>query len=200
VGCINTISLQIEWIQSTTDLCTHGCQNSVRALRNHRFAGRTLFLAPHRGFRPEGSIEGSIPAPCSRICKSIRNKKRHYAGLLQSPLTDSNRRPPLYEEGPWVKGAVLVSPSQGGRCGGGWRAGLISLSPPGGGGQGGLEFAPVAQLLRDRQAARGSVVPLGAKGWLRVSMCQIASARRRARSIWATLAPRCLPMRAFVCW
>jgi transposase len=30
------------------------------------------------------------------------------------------------------------------------------------------------------------------------TMCQIASARRRARSICATLAPRCLPMRAFV--
>src|SRR6266511_5053105 len=25
---------------------------------------------------------------------------------------------------------LLVSPSQGGRCSGGWRAGLISLSPP----------------------------------------------------------------------
>src|SRR5439155_9482243 len=68
------------------------------------------------------------------------------------------------------------------------------------GGQGGLEFAPVAQLLKDRQAARGSVAPLGAKGCSRLSMCQIASASRRARSIWATLAPRCLPMRAFVCW
>src|SRR5438093_9701695 len=68
------------------------------------------------------------------------------------------------------------------------------------GGQGRLEFAPVAQLLKDRQAARGSVGPLGAKGCSRLSMCQIASASRRARSIWATLAPRCLPMRAFVCW
>src|ERR687896_2181766 len=68
------------------------------------------------------------------------------------------------------------------------------------GGQGRLEFAPVAHLLKDRQAARGSVAPLGAKGWSRVSMCQIASARRRARSTWATLAPRCLPMRVFVCW
>src|SRR4029434_1887561 len=64
----------------------------------------------------------------------------------------------------------------------------------------GLEFAPVAHLLKGRQAARGSVAPLGAKGWLRVSMCQIASASRRARSTWATLAPRCLPMRAFICW
>src|SRR5215472_6404018 len=68
------------------------------------------------------------------------------------------------------------------------------------GGQGRLGFAPVAHLLKGRQAARGSVAPLGAKGWLRVSMCQIASDSRRARSIWATLAPRCLPIRALVCW
>ena len=66
------------------------------------------------------------------------------------------------------------------------------------GGQGRLEFAPVAHLLKDRQAARGSVAPLGAKGSPRLSMCQIAS-DSLARSIWATLAPRCLPMRAFVC-
>src|SRR5713226_1024312 len=64
----------------------------------------------------------------------------------------------------------------------------------------GLEFAPVAHLLKGRQAARGSVAPLGAKGCSRVSMCQIASESRRARSICATLAPRCLPMRVFVCW
>src|SRR3954453_20501025 len=68
------------------------------------------------------------------------------------------------------------------------------------GGQGRSEFAPVAHLLKGRQAARGSVAPLGAKGWLRLSMCQIASDSRRARSICATLAPRCLPIRAFVCW
>ena len=55
----------------------------------------------------------------------------------------------------------------------------------------------MAHLLKGRQAARGSVAPLGAKGWSRVSMCQIASASRRARSIWATLAPRCLPMPGF---
>jgi hypothetical protein len=68
------------------------------------------------------------------------------------------------------------------------------------GGQGRREFAPVAHLLKDCQAARGSVAPAGAKGWPRVSMSQIASASRRARSTWATLAPRCLPIRAFVCW
>src|SRR6266496_4612310 len=68
------------------------------------------------------------------------------------------------------------------------------------GGQGRLEFAPVAHLLKDRQAARGSVAPLGANASPRLSMCQIASVSRRARSTWATLAPRCLPIRAVVCW
>ena len=63
-----------------------------------------------------------------------------------------------------------------------------------------MEFAPVAHLLKDRQAARGSVAPLGAKGSPRLSMCQIASDSRRARSTCATLAPRCLPIRALVCW
>src|SRR6266496_1628119 len=58
------------------------------------------------------------------------------------------------------------------------------------GGQGRLGFAPVAHLLTDRQAARGSVAPLGAKRSPRLSMCQIASESRRARSICATLAPR----------
>src|SRR5262245_10189787 len=56
------------------------------------------------------------------------------------------------------------------------------------GGQGRLGFAPVAHLLKGRQAARGSVAPLGAKGWWRLSMCQIAAVSRRARSICATLA------------
>jgi hypothetical protein len=66
---------------------------------------------------------------------------------------------------------AFVSPSHGERGRGGWwRVGLISLSPPRCGGQGRLELAPVAHLLKDRQAATGSVAPAGAKGWLRVSM------------------------------
>ena len=39
-----------------------------------------------------------------------------------------------------------------------------------------------------RQAARRKPAPAGAKGSLRVSMCQIASVSLRERSIWATLA------------
>src|SRR6266545_7334878 len=50
-------------------------------------------------FRPEGSIKGSIPGAQWRSCKSIRREKPRRAGLLQSPLTDSNRRPPPYHGG-----------------------------------------------------------------------------------------------------
>ena len=49
--------------------------------------------------------------------------------------------------------------------------------------------APGAQVQKGRQAARRRVEPPGAgvKGWLLVSMCQIASVSFRAMSIWATL-------------
>jgi hypothetical protein len=51
-----------------------------------------------------------------------------------------------------------------------------------------------------RQAARRKGAPVGAKGWFRVSMCQIASVSLRASSIWATLGPRWRPSRRLVCW
>src|SRR6266508_5973923 len=130
-----------------------------------------------------------------------RTKPRGGARLRKSPLPDSNRRPPLYEGGPCVRWRLRGhQPGQGGRGGGGRRAALISLSPPRGRIRLDGRFAPVAHLLADPQAVRGPVAPAGAKGWLRVSMCQIASASRRARSTWATLAPRCLPTRVFVRW
>ncbi len=61
-----------------------------------------------------------------------------------------------------------------------------------------------AQFQKDRQAVRRPVAPpaaaWGLKGWLVVSMCQIASVSLRAMSICATLAPRCLPRRCLVRW
>ena len=64
--------------------------------------------------------------------------------------------------------------------------------------------APGAQFQKGRQAARRKVAPpgagVGAKGWLRVSMCQIASVSLLAISIRATLAPRCLPRRCLLRW
>src|SRR5262249_21975738 len=49
--------------------------------------------------------------------------------------------------------------------------------------------------VRAVYAARAALAPAGAKGCSRMSMCQMASARRRAMSTWATLGPRCLPRR-----
>ncbi len=51
-----------------------------------------------------------------------------------------------------------------------------------------------------RQAARRKPAPAGANGWLRVSMCQIASVSLRESSIWATLGRRWRPRRRLVCW
>jgi hypothetical protein len=48
---------------------------------------------------PEGSIKGSTGTAYWRSCKSSPNKKRQFAALLQSPLMDSNRRPPPYHGG-----------------------------------------------------------------------------------------------------
>ncbi len=50
------------------------------------------------------------------------------------------------------------------------------------------------------QAAGRKAAPRGANFSLRESMCQIALASLRARSTWATLAPRCLPSRRLVRW
>src|SRR5215216_3280424 len=88
--------------------------------------------------------------------------------------------------------AVLVAAVGGERCSSLYRL-LVR-------GQGRWEFAPVAHLLKDRQAARGSVAPLGANASPRLSMCQMASASRRARSTLATLARGCVPIRVLVCW
>jgi hypothetical protein len=49
-----------------------------------------------------------------------------------------------------------------------------------------------ASPLGSVYAARRRAAPRGANFWLRVSMCQIACASRRATSIWAILAPALL--------
>jgi hypothetical protein len=45
---------------------------------------------------PESSINGSIPTAHWISCKLTGRKRPGFAGPLQSPLTDSNRRPPPY--------------------------------------------------------------------------------------------------------
>jgi hypothetical protein len=50
------------------------------------------------GSEPESSINGSMPTAYWKPCKCVRPKKPRFARLLQSPLPDSNRRPPPYME------------------------------------------------------------------------------------------------------
>ncbi len=55
----------------------------------------------------------------------------------------------------------------------------MSLWPPRREDQAKLDVRSRAQVRKGGQAARRKAAPRGAKGWLRVSMCQIAWASRR---------------------
>src|SRR5918992_5778122 len=58
-----------------------------------------VHVHPHQTF-----IKGSILTATSKCCKSTRTKKARFPDLLQSPLTDSNRRPPPYHGAPKATG------------------------------------------------------------------------------------------------
>src|SRR3954453_3166897 len=68
-----------------------------------------------------------------------------------------------------------------------WSSGLNSLSPPRWEEKVVWELAPVAHFREGRQRDQSVFALAGAKGSLRVSMCQIASEIRRATSTWANL-------------
>src|SRR6266700_2727464 len=97
---------------------SHGGE-AVWAYR-YRIAGRDSRRLQRGGFKTEQAAREALE-------RAERQAKQEESG---SPLTDSNRRPPLYEEGPCVNWSGCASPSHGGRCSGGWRVVLISLSPP----------------------------------------------------------------------
>jgi hypothetical protein len=71
---------------------------------DHRVGARSS-----ASFRSEGSTRSSIPTGLSTRIKSLRTKKRRRAALLQSPLPDSNRRPPPYHA---IQTAAAGSPGQ----------------------------------------------------------------------------------------
>src|SRR5215207_6892022 len=165
-----------------------------------------------------GSVRGGGPIrrptllPVRRLRWTLRGRRpsrtppaettRSFAkqGETRSPLTDSNRRPPLYEEGRCGQVTAVVGWS--------WRAcGLVvstwahlSIASWWEDKAGWEARSGSASPSRDRHAVMGAGAPAGANGRLWVSMCQMALARRRARSTWATLGPRCLPRRSFVRW
>jgi hypothetical protein len=49
-----------------------------------------------QSFGSESSIKSSIPTAYWSFCKLLQQEKPRFARLLQSPLADSNRRPPPY--------------------------------------------------------------------------------------------------------
>src|SRR5215207_9186818 len=106
----------------------------------------------------------------------------------------------LYERGLVVR-CGQGGGGQGPRAVWWWRATLKSLSPLQRRGPCEMGGSLRRRISKEsRQAARGKRAPAGAKGWLRVSMCQIASVSLRERSIWATFGTRCLPRRLLVRW
>ena len=80
-----------------------------------------------------------------------------------------------------------------------WSDAHVSMaSSSGGSGEIGCSLGRKSE--KGGQAARRKAAPRGANFSLRESMCQIAWASLRARSTWATLAPRCFPSRRLVRW
>src|SRR3954451_17434745 len=114
-------------------------------------------------------------------------KRPRFAGPLQSPLTDSNRRPPLYEEGPcvnWV-GLWIARSGRALRSGGvswahlsiaswwedkadwsslRWRISLRAVRRPGVGGAFGSECFAAAEHVPDRFGESAGEVDLGDLG------------------------------------
>jgi hypothetical protein len=134
--------------------------------------------------------EASGPPTASRLHSSDRGRPCGTGHALAGRL---------YEEGPVVKQRLVVR-RQGPLVSRGCGATLMSLWPPRWEDQAKLDVRSRAHVQKGDQAARRKVAPRGANFWLRVSMCQIACASRRAMSIWAILAPRCLPSRFLLRW
>jgi hypothetical protein len=59
-------------------------------------ASRSNARRSERSFGSESSIKSSIPTAYWSFCKLLQQEKPRFARLLQSPLPDSNRRPPPY--------------------------------------------------------------------------------------------------------
>jgi hypothetical protein len=158
--------------------------------------------------RARNGPDASAPLALRGACCGRAGRVRPASRLAPAPSSNAvvRARPTdtlgvrLYEGGRVVNG---VGCSLLGAAGGWWvsSGAHVSIAPSGRG-----DLAKSEWLVRrcmpemSRQAARRNGAPAGAKGWFRVSMCQIASVSLRARSIWATLGPRWRPSRRLVCW
>ena len=77
-------------------------------------ASRSNARRSERSFGSESSIKSSIPTAYWSFCKLLQQEKLRFARLLQSPLPDSNRRPPPYHGGSRIR-AQFVEARQLGR-------------------------------------------------------------------------------------
>jgi hypothetical protein len=134
------------------------------------------------------------PRQTARAALGCVERLAVYAESRRAGGPDATHAARLYEEGRLVKcgvGGVVRARVWGG--GGERRSSLYCLL----GGRTRRHGRPAAgaQVRKGRQAARRKAAPpaAGAKGWLRVSMCQIASVsrrRRRSRSRPSSVPPR----------
>jgi hypothetical protein len=96
-----------------TSLTTKAKLLPVNSTLRRGFLEPAIPASPRRGSRRR--VDGVRPGatsvrPSRRNWQRSLERHRGFAAALQSPLTDSNRRPPLYEEGPLVKGWCSYRP------------------------------------------------------------------------------------------
>jgi magnesium transporter len=79
-------------------IVTRSCSAATRADEADRLRKQRASISRLRRRRSgrRSSIKGSIPGARCRLCKWRLEKRCLFTGILQSPLTDSNRRPPPY--------------------------------------------------------------------------------------------------------
>jgi hypothetical protein len=163
----------------------------VRLLWLHRFV---LWIQKRAGPRRarSGGDPGGDRAPGAggggRVGRSLRRRRRRI-------IAPAFR---LYEEGPRVKQRLVVRGHPPLAVWVEQRSCLYGLL--GGRIRRNRNVRSGRMSKKGGQAARRKAAPRGANFWLRVSMCQIAWASRRAMSTWATFAPRCLPSLFLVRW
>jgi Sigma-70 region 2 len=63
----------------------------------------SAFAIAYRMLGSVSEAEDVVHEGLLRLHRARAGGERPFAGLCTSPRTDSNRRPPLYEEGPCVK-------------------------------------------------------------------------------------------------
>jgi hypothetical protein len=185
--------------------CSSQAKGAVAGSRPPRAAWRGMQAPTDVAFAARGSrlYEGGRAVKCAMTCLSVvvrakpvvegvKNRRVPARSPVGRPHGAERRRrltAAAVRRLGVVGGLVVASGAQ------------VSIAPSGVGDCAKWEGSFRRRISKaSRQAARRKPAPAGANGWLRVSMCQIASVSFRESSIWATLGPRWRPSRRLVCW